>query len=189
MATKKRKKPSVPVDKTAEESFAHHEAGHFVAAYIYAMHESITAVSMAADGDTAGANHGDGSLPLAEYGSLEDVKHLIVGLYAGYAAEVKFDPSRKEVARRTASHDDEEAERWIEALYPQRRERAERAQNLRFIAATLVSEHWPAVAALARELVEHRTLEGYEAAWIVAIAEGEQAKRALEEFRKARGNR
>ena len=47
----------------------------------------------------------------------------------------------------------------------------------------LIDEHWPCVVALASELQKRTSLDHDEATWIVAIAEGERAKKELGGYR------
>jgi hypothetical protein len=124
---------------------------------------------------------------LNERSSQREITHYLVGLFAGYAAEVRLDPAREgEGARATAREDDYEAEKSLGGLARTNAERDKLERRLRARAASLVSEHWAAVTALARELLEHRTVEGDEAELIVAIAEGEQPENALAEYRRHR---
>lgn len=92
--------------------------------------------------------------PTAEY-----VEALVVELYAGFAARVRFDPSCEEKARLGAASDTEKAERCL-GLLPG--DPAENERRLRARAAEWVGEHWAAIERLARELLEHRTLSAEE---------------------------
>jgi ATP-dependent Zn protease len=166
------------------EHVAHHEAGHYVAAYFDAMHDSIFRVTIAPSSGVAGRNTGEH--PLGEEWSAREAHQVVVGLYAGYAAEVRFDPSREREARLCASSDDEIADALLRSICKARTERWEWEQLSRSRAAAVIVEHWHAVTALARELLDRTTLEGDEAAWIVAIAEGKRAKRNLDEYRRRR---
>jgi hypothetical protein len=171
-----------------KEHVDHHEAGHFVAAYFMGTHERLTAVTIVPKGDAAGRNEGDGSDPLGDDCSEQEVRNLVVELFAGYAADVRFDPAREGDggARAGAEDDDAKAKVRLGWISKHKREREKLEDYLRRLAAALVEEHWTAVTALARELLEHKTLEGYEAGWVVAIAEGEQAKGELAEYRRHR---
>ncbi len=125
-----------------------------------------------------------GESPLGLKPSPLEVRRLVVGLFAGCAAELRLDPEREKEARATAASDDHEAEVFLQSLYPDERKREVHRRALRGKAASVVEEHWDAVAALASELLELQTLESEEAALIVAVAEGERAKRELAELRR-----
>lgn len=167
--------------KQNRKHVAHHEAGHFVAAYFLGMHSSTFKVTIKPDGDAAGSNEGE--YPIDDDPSLREIGHVCVKLFAGYEAEVRFDPKRAKGARLAASHDDAQAARWLR-LFGKKSEQTEK--RLRREARSLVEEHWPAIEALAAELLKHETLDNYEAEWVVAIAEGEAAKRSLAEYRENR---
>jgi hypothetical protein len=57
-------------------------------------------------------------------------------------------------------------------------------RRLRAEADSLVDEHWPAVTALARDLLEHEEIDAYEAGCVVAIAEGKAAEGARADYRR-----
>jgi hypothetical protein len=169
---------------TADEKLravAHHEAGHFVAAYFMQPGGSdYASVTIQPSGDAAGL-HSCEPPPLDNE---EQIERAIVQLYAGYAAQVRFDPSAEESAKRTASSDDAQAEEWLDLLrLTKPAKRARHVERLRRNAAGLVSDHWHAVVALANDLLERTTVRGEEAACIVAIAEGKEARRTLAAIR------
>ena len=168
------------------EHVAHHEAGHFVADYFHATYERIDAVTIVPSGDAAGQN--TGRHPLDEGCSNSEIAKAIIGLFAGRAAEVRYDASREIEARSSAGDDEEKAATFLRWLChgKGKRKRDDLEMRLRARAASLVEEHWAAVSALARELLERKKLDVYEAAWIVAIAEGEDAKTRLAEYRSFR---
>jgi hypothetical protein len=174
------------VKRLPRDVVAHHEAGHFVAAYVHATHESIDSVTIDLAGTTAGVNSGE--YPLCERPSVREIHNLIVGLFAGHAAEVRFDPSRDTdgTARPSSSGDDEKADTHLRWVCKSKKERAQLEDRLRRQARALVDEHWAAVVALAHELVLRTSLDVYEATWIVAIATGKEAKRDLAEYRLRR---
>ena len=95
------------------------------------------------------------------------------------------DPSRKDEAREVAGGDDEHISIWLSWAVSGERSRAELEKRLRCEAKALIDQHWPSVVALAQELLVHTTLDVYEATYVVAIAEGERAKIALAEYRRA----
>src|SRR5262249_22643663 len=125
--------------------------------------------------DAAGAN--DGEHPLIEGSSPREIEAAIVQSLAGYAADIRFYPRGKSRARARAGDDERDVAHFFRFLNLRGNRRAEREAWLRKVAADLVEKHWSAVSALAKELQEHRTLDGCEATWIVAIAEGESAKK------------
>jgi hypothetical protein len=164
---------------------AYHEAGRFVAHYFHAGHAQANRVTIAASVEAARQHRCED--PLWQEPSVREIQRLIIGIYAGFAAEVRFDPScEKDVStRRAASRDEEKAQAYLLVAHGRTKERAECEIRLRAQARLVVVEHWDAVTALALELLEKTTLDGYEAAWIVAIAEGERAKRDLADHRRS----
>ena len=163
---------------------AHHEAGHFVAAYFHGMVDDGCEITIAQSGDAAGMNRLYGH-PLDEDCSRKEIERFIIGLFAGYEAEVRFDPARS-TSRFSAAADDAEAEEWLPKLAKTEAEREKLGTILRSKTRALLDEHWAAVCALAQELLQHTTLDGYEATWIVAIAEGEYAGKELPAYRRNR---
>ncbi len=170
--------------KNDRETIAHHEAGHFVAAYVLGNHERIVAVDVRPSGDAGGQNHGDGSFPLEEDSSRREVESVLIELFAGCAAHLQLRPRETRIARAFAADDDAKAADIIGGLGLSGERLTKREKWLRAKAASLVDEHWLAVSALARELLERETLEGFEAAWVVAVAIGEAAQTALAEYRR-----
>jgi len=79
------------------EIVAHHEAGHFVAAYFQGTVERIREVTIEPSGSTAGRINGED--PIGEDAAYSDLCRGIIELSAGYAAEILFDPSREDEAR------------------------------------------------------------------------------------------
>jgi hypothetical protein len=174
-------KPAKLTPQTIEH-VAHHEAGHFVAAYFQGAHEHIDGITIVPAGDAAGEN--TGQYPLDDDSSEREIWRVIVHLFAGHAAELQFDPARKAGARITARDDDEKAGVFLRQLREKKSEQNKLEARLRSLASSLIDEHWPSVAALAQELLEHRKLDVDEATWIVAVAEGERAKKELEYRRR-----
>ena len=70
------------------EHVAHHEAGHFVAAYFQGMVEHIYEVTIKPSGDAAGRNNGED--PLGEEASHGELCRGIIESSAGYAVEIHW---------------------------------------------------------------------------------------------------
>jgi len=100
----------------------------------------------------------------------QDVKNYVVYLYAGAAAELKFDRSRAKEVRISASRDDEKARKLLEEL-----RRPDLEAELRASAAGLVRQHWSEVRYLAIELLRYKTLGSEEAELVCNVATAVQA--------------
>ena len=102
----------------------------------------------------------------------------VVTLYAGFAAEVEFDPKSRKQARLGACGDDRQAKDLLAVLERDGRKRRTRQARLRNRAARFVQAHWQEIQALATKLVERKMLDGAEAGMIVEAAAGD--KEAIE---------
>lgn len=102
---------------------------------------------------------------IAEYHP-EDVENEIVILYAGAAAELMFDPSRRRAVRAGARSDDAKA-RDLLRLYLGR---PDREAELRQRAKTLVAAHWHDITVLATALLHQKWFDGAVAECILDIA-------------------
>ncbi|HTP50488.1 MAG TPA: hypothetical protein VMK42_07315 [Anaeromyxobacteraceae bacterium] len=182
---------------------AHHKAGHFVAY----RHIRFSDPDFQAGIVSPSAATGQGqTLPLhgtefrrrqataeqsAEVASappvfsdldVEEVKNHVVYLYAGAAAELRFDGSREEEVRATAGRDDEKARELLEDI-----RRPELEAELRAAAADIVRERWSEVRHLATELLRYKSLGGEEAELVcreAAAAEALAAYRAVHRRRR-----
>jgi hypothetical protein len=164
--------------KMDPESTAHHEAGHFVAAYFLGTSDHIDGLTVQRYGMTLGANHGE--YPLAEDASFADRRRAVIELYAGAAAHLRLRPREKRLALSGGRGDSEKAAEFLgEDL-------ASYEPRFRAEATSLVDEHWAAVTALAKELMQRKQIDSFEAQYIVAIAEGEEAQRQLVDYRRYR---
>ncbi len=168
--------------RQTEQHVAYHEAGHFVVGRAFGSEHSYH-VTIVPHGDSAGQLAGE--YPLGDTFDDADVEAVIVELFAGYAAQVRFDPSSREWARTTADDDDEEAKDFI-GLLSTNEDPAEVEQRLRCRAAELVAEHWPSIEALAAELLKEKTLSDEAAELIVDIACGRAKSVELENYRLLR---
>jgi hypothetical protein len=116
------------------------------------MSESVHMLSIVPSGAAAGRNDGEHPLfssPGAP--SNREIAIVIIGLFAGYEADVKFDPasSHKAAARIAASDDDEKAAVYVRRLCSNGKQRALRERLLRGQARSIVEAHWEPVRALA----------------------------------------
>ncbi len=198
-------KPARPRAKSAQVHrqdpihVAHHEAGHFVAAYHFNPNNGDE-VSIVPSNDGALGHHtsvyglegqerattheervaleaqfGSGTYDVIEEYRPEDVNERVIVLLAGAEAELRLDQRRGSVVRSGARSDMEEVRKLIHA---------EHLEDLRARARALVDEHWVEVAAVAAELVKRRRLDGVEAGFICDVARGEpDAEAHLERYR------
>lgn len=163
------------------EEVAHHEAGHAVASYALGRFDSVYRVTIVPTNDYLGIV--DGSFD--DDGTQACVEDHITGLYAGFAAQVRFDHVSEERARAGASDDDAKADDLMRFLP---REGADESV-FRDRAASLVEQHWPKIEALARQLLVHRTLDQSECEFIFEAANGdESALTALSSYRRLKGS-
>jgi hypothetical protein len=165
------------------EEVAFHEAGHFVARYALLPQEGFELVTVeprlhSVDGVTQkvlGAC--EESIDPSEGPEGQRFwEPCAIGLYAGYAAQVKLRPSSEERARRAAWLDFRMARELTFKLFdqpPTPEVLAQSGERLLNAAHLLVADAWPAIEALARALVAELTLDGMRARQIVAAADPE----------------
>lgn len=168
--------------RETEQHVAYHEVGHFVVGRAFGF-DCDFHVTIVPHGDAVGQVVGQ--YPLGDTFDDADVEAVIVILYAGYTAQVRFDPSSCEWARGTAADDDERAQEFIRLL-SSGEDPADVEQRLRCRSAELVAEHWTSIEALAAELLKEKTLDDYEAQLIVDIACGRAKSVELENYRLLR---
>ena len=163
------------------EEVAFHEAGHFVARYALLPQEGFELVTVE---PRLRADHG---IVRKVLGACEESvdptegpeghrfwEPCAIGLYAGYAAQVKLRPSSEERARRAAWLDFRMARELTFKLFdqpPTPEMLAQAGERLLNAAHILVADAWPSVEALARALVAELTLDGMRARQIVAAVE------------------
>jgi hypothetical protein len=149
---------------------AYHEAGHFVTRHHLTPEEDPGPVSIIPDAGVDGFH--SAVVPQA----LDVVPDFITVLYAGAAAELRFDPSRDAEVRSGSRTDDMAAATLLrggfEGLGPGLGEHRE--EELRERARALVAEHWREIQALATELMKVHWLDGVEAGLICDAASGDQ---------------
>jgi hypothetical protein len=165
------------------EDVAFHEAGHFVARHVLVPNAGFQVITVRpqrhAVGETFAKMVGgcqDFLDPTEGPDGVAFCETCAIGLYAGYAAQVKWKPISEERARLGAERDFQMAEDRIRRLYvePPTAELLARSKHLLLEAAhQLVAEAWPAIEALARTLVRELTLDGMRARQIVAGVEDE----------------
>lgn len=170
------------MNRALRRAVAHHEAGHFVAAYFLGIADGVFEITIqpSACGAVLGNVDREG---LDDEASQREIERAAIELFAGYAAEVRFDPRHLDMARRHAGSDDERAAELLAILGFEEPMRAALKSGLRANAASLIEEHWDAVTALARALLKQTTIDVYEATYIVAAAEGTTARKRLALYR------
>ena len=164
----------------AKESIAYHEAAHCVIGFVLDGTVPYTLTINLPDGsDTVGEC--DGEHPIQVGVTAEGIENAIVSLYAGFAAQVEFDPTNEELYKSHASDDDDKADKFLSYLGSDRKELG---KKLRDRAKELVQENWSTITAVAEELLLHGTLDDYEAECIMMASRGdEEAKAYLEKYR------
>jgi ATP-dependent Zn protease len=145
-----------------KRSDAYHEAGHAVAAYRFG-HE-VGKITIVSEGYKAGSSKIE-----AEWA---DKSKYIIVLYAGYAAESKFD---KDADKRLSSGDDEKAAALLE-------HHNETETSLRMRAKKIIDENWEIIEAIAEKLFKHKTLREDE--WTTIIDAFDDGKDWEEYFDK-----
>ena len=162
-----------------KEWIAYHEAGHFVLAYV--LEQRIPSVVTVKPNEkqlghvTGERNDFD---PNSNDAGIESTRAYAIECYAGYAAEVRLDPTCSDQALFAASSDYEKAADAIRAARAAGRKETE--ETLRAEAARLVEEHWTEIDALAKQLLEHETIDGDAAARIVDMARSALSTEGLE---------
>ena len=152
---------------------AHHEAGHFVASYILTPSSYRGAVTIRADQKARTLGTCRSEAPW----SAGDHKDEVVGYFAGYVAEKRYDPTASPDG---AWSDDEKAREILVLLGEEALEGEYRAR-----ADTFVANHWAAIEALAEELLKQDEIRGSEEAEIIIdIARGEATAADLETYRR-----
>lgn len=170
---------------------AHHEAGHYVANYVLTPDDQrgkATIVSDDRDGSAGKFTSEEGFLRWIEEGVQAAVPGLVekkvVEFYAGYEAEVRYDPSARDTAKLTARSDNEGTEVMLtKHLGFSGKALGVAKRRLRQQARALVKEHWPLIDALAKELLQQRTIWSDLADVILERAEGKCTAEELEHFR------
>jgi ATP-dependent Zn protease len=150
-------------------STAYHEAGHALAAYRFKCYLGLTSIIKNKDRlgfSLSEAEWADGST---------DIEQIII-LYAGLAAEQKYDPNTDE----SGSTDDNEKAASLLEKWP-----SETESNLRQKAKKLVNENWPIIQVIAAKLLVRKTLESEEIVTIIdAIDCGLNPDVELDEYRR-----
>lgn len=177
---KKTRAPQKSGRERTREHAAHSEAARFTAAYLAGMVDSTLDVTI---GPARGA--GDGEFTFENDPSWREIRKLILCLYAGHAAESRFDGGKGK-ARAITAGDNAKALKRLRTLVHSAEPLAKLEKTLRDEAKALVEEHLDAITALANALLERETLSNGEAARVVAIAEGARARRDLPRYQPSR---
>ena len=166
-------------ETNSEENTAHHEAGHAVAAWRFGF--PTKRVSVIPEEDFLGVHEGDSPLsgmdPDADSSPevTEAVEKKVVLIYAGHAAQVRFEPDSAE----HYSHSDASAVlNLVGYLCGSIEQEEAKHAELYARAETLIHEHWGGVEAVAKVLLEHKELTGEEVARLLEALTGEAVLRS-----------
>jgi len=147
------------VTKQSLQASAYHEAGHAIADVRFeCICDRVTIVQCQEDG-TLGRER-------SVYGG--DAEHRLIACLAGYAAEIEHDPRSEPQAKLGATDDFDKARGCLRELGVKCLLAPWHKKTRQF-----VRDNWRAIDMVARDLVEVKTLDGYEVELIVNIADGE----------------
>ena len=153
------------------ERIAYHEAGHAVIDHLLKGTSGFVSIKHQKDG-TLGFSSGDTD-------TLNPTKEDVVIVYAGYAARVHYSPKHEAEAEQWSSDDNAKADWLLSKQVKGKKAKAKLELELRQQAKQLIERNWHLVDAIARELLERKTLDDYEVDCIVMIATGEYARTML----------
>ena len=153
---------------------AYHEAGHFVVAYALSnygedygvLHKEIT---IKPDGESFGQVIYESNKFAADPKLIRDEA---ISMYAGYYAEVRYDPAYADTAKKHADRDFEKAKKLLTSL-DDVEDLSLSIENSRAEAKALVDQHWNEIELLANALLRRETIPGDEAEIIIDVARGE----------------
>lgn len=157
-------------DHDALSLVAHHEAGHAVARHVLFPSTFCHFVRVIRRGDYLGEHAWE--FPLSAKPTEIEIESAVVTLCAGFAAHLHLVANDTRRARLWASDDDSEAARFLAMLDLDADGLQETEARLRERASSLVDAEWPAIEALATELVSLKRIEGDEVAGIIEVAHG-----------------
>ena len=151
-----------------DKSAAYHESGHAVTAYRFG-HDGDSITIIPKDGITGSC------LSEGPWGDRStDIEQIIV-LYAGYAAEHKYNMNAD---RRGSSNDDEKAAALL-------RGHNEAESQLRVRAEDIVEENWAIIETIANELFDKKTLLYDE--WTIIVDSFDEGGDWKDNLRQMRG--
>ena len=136
---------------------AHHEAGHFVITYAlsnYGNDYSVYQYEITIKSD--GVNKGKVTYESKEFS--EDSKLIrdeAISMYAGYYAEVRYDPEYADTAKKLADSDFEKAKELLTSL-DDVEDLSLSIENSRAKAKALVDQHWNEIELLADALLRQK---------------------------------
>ena len=153
---------------------AYHEAGHAVISYRLDFYLGSATIVPDHHQGTEGSQSGESTWP---DGSRD--ADYIVSLYAGGAAQRRFNPAAE---GKGCGQDDEKAGELLQS-HPDLNE-----ERLRKRSHELVAKHWPEIEAVARALLDERTLSGDDIEFVcLAVEEGGDWRSKLAAYREHRG--
>jgi hypothetical protein len=173
------KKKGGPATEVTRQHVAHHEAGHALAHMRGGLGTRLISIvpdeqkgtlgrAGSLDGESAGGNAWEACM---------------LALFAGYAAQVRFDPSCEALARRGARSDFEKAQEL--AGVGTNEWATTQAEWLERASAFVADEgNWRAIQLLAAELLEHEDLDPDIAITVVEVADGTTTREQLEWLRR-----
>lgn len=177
--------------KTPLEQIAHHEAAHYVAAYVLRPDATRYGVTIVPDGTYLGRSDSDDSGTFNEDGeemiTADETGAMLIELYAGWAAQHRYAPDASSDSR---AGDDLQAITWLYLLESESALNEEPALHAKYDwmgtpqaeaaearwrtrADDFVAQHWATIEALASELLKHGRLDATEADMVCALARGE----------------
>lgn len=162
--------------KHSREATAYHEAGHAVADVRGGL--GCGGVTIAADAKArslGGAGHmNDWTTSPAPKTQEAIAQASLISLYAGFAAELRFDPKGHQAAQLGATGDFEKARELLVLLYGEEQADQQQAEWIER-AKSLVADprNWRAIEMLARELLDCGQLDGDLVDVLVDFADGE----------------
>jgi hypothetical protein len=167
MGVKASRRTLTQLDRRTRVRVAHHEAGHFVAAIAGDL--PAYGITIVPHGDTLGQSDGEEvtwwvGQPKP---SARIVRRQVISLFAGYAATRRSDPSFADESALAEAADDFRKAREIMWLT------GKSERQLLKAAHQLVERRWSQIQLVARGLLKKHRLNGEEAEFLLALAEGD----------------
>ena len=152
------------MNKPELKHIAYHEAGHAAVQLIFS--HTPRYVTINPEGNKLGsAPHNDG-----DYFTEEGMRELVISCYAGREAEMRVGGDGS-----GSWDDDEQAEPYLQYVGTE--------EEMRKATAKIVTEHWPLIDRIARELLERTELDMDELDCLLNIYRGEESEKDLQDYR------
>ena len=156
-----------------EKEIAYHEASHAIIGLSLGRKLPYGVSIIPQDDGTLGQSSGD-----LNSNSEPEYKDVITELYAGYAAQIKFNPNSVQ-AKDVSGDDDEKAARFLTWCSG---DPIKLEKKLRQKAYKLVDDNWLAIQILAEELVIRKWIDGQEIDALMDVIRGEVSLSAYVNF-------